>query len=146
MFVPLLQLTQLSESQRVSFRGFGAQSLVRVNPNAGAQFTSFPNTVVRGVQPTPSAVGIVPSGHLVQTPKAENVLSLHWTQPDWFSIGPLPAGQLAHFSPSAECSWAGHLGWLQDTCHARFKRDVACGLHDASHGAQCSCMAQCLHA
>ena len=49
MCVPLLQLTQLSESQRVSFRGFGAQSLVRVNPNAGAQSTSFPNTVVRGV-------------------------------------------------------------------------------------------------
>ena len=66
MFVPLPQLTQLSESQRVSFRGFSAQSRVRVNPNAGAQSTSFPNTVVRGVQPTLSAVGTVPSGHSSQ--------------------------------------------------------------------------------
>ena len=66
MFVPLLQLTQSSESQRVSFRSFCAQSLVRVNPNAGAQSTSFPNTIVRGVQPTLSAVGTVPGRHFVQ--------------------------------------------------------------------------------
>ena len=66
MRVPLLlQVTQLSESQRVSLRDFCTQLLVRVNPNAGAQSTSFPNTVVRGVQSTLLAVGTVPSRHLV---------------------------------------------------------------------------------
>ena len=76
MLIPLLQFIQGSESQRVSLRGFCSQSLARVNPNAGAHATSFPNTVVRGVHPTLSAVGTVPSGHLVHVrPRRPSMLA-----------------------------------------------------------------------
>ena len=89
MFVPLLQLTQGSESQRVSLRGFCSQSLERVKPIAGAHATSFPNTVVRGVQPTLSTVGTVPSEHLAHVKPA---------LPFWVAR---PAGQVRHVRESA---------------------------------------------
>ena len=52
--------------------------------------------------------GLARPAHMSQTPKAENVLPPHWTQPDWFSIGPWPAGQLAHVSPFALNCCRGH--------------------------------------
>ena len=111
MFVPLLQITQLSESQRVAFRSFSAQSLdvVRVNPNTGAQSTSFPNTVVRGVQPTLSAVGTVPGRHSVQlSPDFENVLPVHGSHPvrAWFGSRPFPHD--THCSPLELIVFASH--------------------------------------
>ena len=99
MCVPLpLQLTQLSDSQSVSLGDFCAHLLVRVNPNAGAQSTFFPNTVVRGVHEVFAWLGAWPTLHGEHRPSTPALPGAHASHGvvALLALRCLPASHLMH--------------------------------------------------